>query len=96
LAGTVYPTAHEPIDCNGTSVSGATVVVTDAANRVITMNVNAVGNFYTQTQLALPFHAKVVYQGRERAMSAAQTSGDCNGCHTESGAMSAPGRIMLP
>jgi hypothetical protein len=29
-------------------------------------------------------------------MAAAQTSGDCNRCHTQNGAMSAPGRIVLP
>jgi hypothetical protein len=34
--------------------------------------------------------------GRERDMAAAQTSGDCNRCHTQNGAMSAPGRIVLP
>jgi hypothetical protein len=34
--------------------------------------------------------------GRERIMSAGQTNGDCNSCHTQNGAMSAPGRIMLP
>jgi len=30
------------------------------------------------------------------AMSALQTTGDCNGCHTEAGASGAPGRIQLP
>jgi hypothetical protein len=34
--------------------------------------------------------------GRERDMAATQTSGDCNVCHTQSGTMSAPGRIILP
>jgi hypothetical protein len=29
VSGTVYPTAHEPDDCNGTNVTGATVVITD-------------------------------------------------------------------
>ena len=32
----------------------------------------------------------------ERAMVAAQTSGDCNSCHTLAGTNGAPGRIMLP
>ena len=44
----------------------------------------------------MPFTAKVTYQGRERAMTAPQTSGDCNGCHTQAGANGAPGRITLP
>ena len=96
IAGTVYKTAHEPTNCNGVDVSGATVVVTDANNQTLTIAVNSAGNFYSSATVATPFHAKVVYGGAERAMSAAQTSGDCNSCHTESGANSAPGRIMLP
>ena len=35
--------------------------------------------------IALPFHAKVVVGTKERAMVAAQKSGDCNSCHTEKG-----------
>lgn len=96
IAGTVYKTAHEPDDCNGAGGSGATVVVTDANNNTLTIPVNGAGNFYSSQAVAKPFHAKVVYAGRERAMSAAQTSGDCNSCHTVNGTMSAPGRIMLP
>jgi len=96
IAGTVYPTAHEPTMCDGVNVAGATVVVTDANNNTLTLPVNSVGNFYTTAAVATPFHAKVVYNGKERAMSAGQTSGDCNACHTEMGANGAPGRIMLP
>jgi hypothetical protein len=96
IGGTVYPTAHEPTNCNGVSVAGASVVITDANNNVLTLTVNSAGNFYTTAQVALPFHAKVVHNGAERAMIAAQSSGDCNSCHTESGANGAPGRIMLP
>ena len=44
----------------------------------------------------MPFTAKVTHQGRERAMTTTQTSGDCNGCHTQAGANGAPGRITLP
>jgi hypothetical protein len=29
-------------------------------------------------------------------MSTLQSSGDCNGCHTEQGKNGAPGRIFLP
>jgi hypothetical protein len=96
IGGTVYKSAHEPINCNGVDVSGATVVITDANGHTLTLSVNSAGNFYTTAAVATPFHAKVVYGGAERAMSAAQTSGDCNSCHTESGTNSAPGRIMLP
>ncbi len=94
LAGTAYPTAHEPDDCNG--VSAMQIVIVDANNRSITLTSNTAGNFDYSGSVALPYHAKIVANGRERAMSAAQTNGDCNSCHTETGASSAPGRIMAP
>ena len=37
-----------------------------------------------------------LYMGRERLMIAAQTSGDCNSCHTQAGASAAPGRLLTP
>lgn len=94
IAGTVYPTAHEPLDCNGSS--GATVVIVDATGKTLTLTTNAAGNFYSSAAITTPYHAKIVSNGKERAMVAAQTSGDCNACHTESGTNSAPGRLMLP
>jgi hypothetical protein len=100
VAGTVYPTAREPDDCNGIngSTSGTTVVIVDANNRSTMLQVNAVGNFDLQatTAVALPFHAKVVRAGVERVMLAPQMSGDCNSCHTQDGANGAPGRIVAP
>jgi hypothetical protein len=96
IAGTVFPTAHEPTDCNGVNGTGMTVVITGADGKVTNVPVNSVGNFYSIATIAKPFHAKVVANGKERAMSAAQTSGDCNSCHTEQGANDAPGRIMAP
>jgi hypothetical protein len=95
IAGTVYPTAHEPDRCNGFSGS-AQIVIVGADGRTTTLTPNTAGNFYSTATIAKPFQAKVVYQGRERVMVAAQTSGDCNSCHTQPGAMSAPGRILLP
>jgi hypothetical protein len=97
IAGTVFPTAHEPDDCNGSNATaGAQIVITDANGKVSKIAVNSVGNFYLQTAIALPFHAKVVVGTKERAMVAAQKDGDCNSCHTEKGANAAPGRIVLP
>ena len=97
IAGTVFPSAHEPDDCNGKS--SAQVVITDANNQVITLNTNSAGNFMAYTgdyNIALPYHAKVVTSAGTRSMFASQTSGDCNTCHTEAGAHLAPGRIMAP
>jgi cytochrome c553 len=95
IAGTVYPTAHEPDLCNG--ATGITVVVEDASHKqAFTMTTNTAGNFYANTQPPAGFHVKVTANGMERAMSATPATGDCNTCHTETGTNSAPGRIMAP
>jgi hypothetical protein len=98
IAGTLYPTAHEPNQCNGANgnTTGAKVVITDANQNVVTLTPNSVGNFYYTGTIATPFHAKVTDMNGERDMLAGQTSGDCNACHTQNGTMSAPGRIILP
>ncbi len=95
VAGTVYPTGHEPDLCDGVA-GDATVVITDANAVVYNLTVNSAGNFYSRSTMAFPIHAKVVVGGQERVMASAQTSGDCNGCHTQDGASSAPGRIVTP
>lgn len=102
-AGTVYPTAHEPDDCNGTS-KAVQVVITDAAGKKYTTTVNSVGNFFfpSTVSIKMPYKAKVVSGSKTRSMSTAQTDGDCNKCHTENGTKSttqkekAPGRVMAP
>jgi len=97
IAGTLYPTGHEPKLCNGVNgTTGARVVIVDAANRTVTLTPNAAGNFTYTGAISTPYTAKVTYQGRERIMPVAQTSGDCNSCHTQTGANGAPGRITLP
>ena len=98
LAGTVYPTPHEPNDCNGVAAgTGATIVITDADGVEHPLTPNAAGNFYMERPtIPLPYTAKVAYDGRERIMVEAQDDGDCNGCHTEAGASRATGRIFLP
>lgn len=111
LGGTVYPSAHEPDDCIGAGSPGAAVVeITDANGSVFQLAPNASGNFllerasgpsdkydapFTPT-FAYPYRARVLFEGRERVMGTAQTTGDCNSCHTVDGANGAPGRILLP
>jgi hypothetical protein len=96
-AGTVYPTAHEVIDCNGVNGStGVTVVITDNKGTSFTLTPNSVGNFTYNGALALPYRAKVVMGGKTRSMMTPQVDGNCNVCHTQSGANCAPGRILLP
>jgi cytochrome c553 len=97
VAGTVYPTAHEPDDCNGIAgATAVTVVIVDATGASTTLQVNAVGNFYAQVSLTKPFRAKVTSAAGERVMTTPQMIGDCNSCHTQDGANGAPGRIMAP
>jgi hypothetical protein len=97
VAGTLFPTAHEPDLCNGgTVVTSARVVITGSNGQSQTLTPNSAGNFNFEGTIAKPYTAKVTYMGRERAMVESQTSGDCNDCHTQNGAMRAPGRIMLP
>jgi hypothetical protein len=95
VAGTVYPSAHEPNDCNG--VNGVvTVVVTDKNGVVTNIPVNNVGNFNSRANIAAPFHVKVTNGAKERVMAGALTAGDCNSCHTLAGVNGAPGRVMAP
>jgi hypothetical protein len=97
IAGTVYQTAHEPDLCDGADgANGVRVVITGADGQTTTLTPVPSGNFHLRTPVMMPFTAKVTFMGRERAMTAAQMSGDCNGCHTQSGANDAPGRILLP
>jgi len=101
IAGTVFALGHVPDGCvpstaQMTDLTSAKVVITDANGVVHTLSVNSVGNFHAGTNVAFPYSAKVTFNNKTRAMSAKQTSGDCNSCHTEAGANDAPGRIALP
>lgn len=96
-AGTVFPSAHEPDDCRASSAEGAVVELTGADGTVLTASVNDWGNFLLERgELRMPYRARVLFQGRARAMVSRQTDGDCNRCHTQSGAEGAPGRVLLP
>jgi hypothetical protein len=94
ISGTVYPTGHEPTDCNGTSA--VTVEVTDATGATLMLTPNAAGNFYYVGSVAFPIHARLVAGGKVRAMTDMQNSGDCNFCHQQTGVNKAPGRITEP
>jgi mono/diheme cytochrome c family protein len=97
IAGTIYPTLHEPNDCNGKDGAGAlTVTLTDVNGGVITLPVNSVGNFYSQEELFPPLQVGLTDGMSYRAMGAVLTAGDCNACHTEKGVNGAPGRIRAP
>jgi hypothetical protein len=94
-AGTVYPTTHEPNNCDG-QVSGWTLVITDAAGNRISLTPNLAGNFDTKTPIVFPYTVQLSANGQTREMLTPQSTGDCNSCHTQDGANGAPGRIVAP
>lgn len=98
IAGTIYPTLHEPDDCNGIDGTkrAVQIVVTDNNGKVITLAPNVAGNFYSMAAIALPFRVRIVSGNKTNVMASAQSSGDCDSCHTEKGAAGAPGRIIAP
>jgi hypothetical protein len=98
IAGTVYPTAHEPMNCNGVNGStGVRVVITGANGTTVTLTPSAAGNFYSNAAVTAPYTAKITNTaGGARAMVMMQSTGDCNSCHSQNGANGAPGRIMAP
>lgn len=104
LAGTIYPTGHEPNDCVGVTDGSVVVVVTDGTGKEtrIPVSTRENGNFVSQSSFTKPVHVRVESADgtKKRAMSTeldlAGGDGDCNGCHTEGGANKAPGRIAAP
>lgn len=97
IAGTVFPTLHEPNDCDGKGPPPVlTVVITDRNGKVTNLTPNAAGNYFTTAKILAPYTAKVTDGTKTRAMKGSVTAGDCNSCHTEAGANGAPGRVMAP
>ena len=93
--GTVFPSLHEPNDCEGSN--GVIVELTGANGQVVTGTTNRAGNFlFNATSLTKPWSVKVKANGLERAMGGTITTGDCNSCHTQVGSSGAPGRIASP
>jgi hypothetical protein len=102
IAGTVFPTLHEPDDCIGAQPP-ITVTVTDSRNRVFTMAVNASGNFIQRSAGGIfgqnprpPLRVQLSANGKTKTMTRSVTTGDCNSCHTVEGKNGAPGRISVP
>lgn len=102
IAGTVYATGHEPDDCYGESASSLRVVVRSMASGAeVELTPGASGNFLLHRASApagldAPFSVKLVDGDRERAMVMPAPDGRCNACHTQDGAMNAPGRVVAP
>lgn len=93
--GTVYDALDEKNDCFG--VADVQVELTGADGAVVRMTTNDAGTFVLgRGKVTTPYTAKLIYEGRERPMAAAQTNLDCASCHTATGANNAPGRILAP
>lgn len=94
-AGTVFEALDEPDDCSG--AAGVTVEIEDADGMVATTTSNAAGNFYfTDETFVLPVIARVIRGGAVRTMPRFVHGTDCNGCHTQTGSLGAPGRVLAP
>lgn len=105
LAGTIYPTGHEPNDCVGVTDGSVVVVVTDGTGKEtkIPASPRNNGNFVLErATFTKPVHVRVESaDGSKKRIMAAELNlaggdGDCNTCHTEAGANKAPGRIAAP
>jgi cytochrome c551/c552 len=100
LAGTVYPTAHEPDNCYGSvgPLDGAFVEVVDANAETTQVSIRDGGNFYTDAPLQFPVQVAVVTANGVNPMAGPveAADGDCNTCHTQDGIDGAPGRVVLP
>ncbi len=98
--GTVFPSFHEEDDCAAPPPEDGVIEILDASGAVkLVISPNAVGNFISTSVAApfpVPYTARVRANGRVRAMTTPQRSGDCNACHTEQGSSNAPGRIVWP
>lgn len=102
VAGTIYPTGHEPDACNGLEAPDLRVIVRSMdSGAEVSLALAGAGNFGLRRSQApagftAPFSVSVQWQGRERLMSGAAPSGACNACHTQGGTNQAPGRVVAP
>jgi hypothetical protein len=104
LAGTVYPTAHEPNNCvgvNGSATTAQIFIIGADSKSYGPFGLSATGNFKVDKgTIPMPYTAKIVSgtgaTAKERVMVTKTSNGDCNLCHTLRGSQGAPGRIMLP
>lgn len=106
IAGTIFPSGHEPDYCaglDGTSVTDVVVEIEDAAGNTWELHPNEAGNFIIENGVTPPYSARVVSADGVRAMNYKPMNGDCNLCHTQEGSNggdpnsdAAPGRIVVP
>jgi hypothetical protein len=98
VAGTIYGNLHDPDDCNGIDGHGVAVAFLNDSGMEIgnRVQVNRVGNFVYSRPMPPAYRIKIIAGGIERLKQTPVTNGDCNLCHTASGAQGARGRIVKP
>ncbi len=98
--GTVFAAPHEKDLCAPALPVTGKVQILDAVSDTVLlqMNFGTGGNFYGNlNSRPATWRARVITStGKTRTMQGPQSNGDCNTCHTVSGAEDAPGRIYLP
>ena len=97
VAGTVYSDGADADTCDGVGSVSVELKSVDTGETV-TATSNSAGNFYLNTNqmFAGKYTARVIANGKVRAMNTPQASGACNSCHTATGSGGAPGRVIMP
>jgi hypothetical protein len=102
FGGTIYSIKglHDENECDGVDGVGGAVAVTDDMGNENTafgrIQINSVGNFYTNKPLPPTFKVKFFYMGATASPAVTLTDGNCNYCHTQAGFKDAKGRIIPP
>jgi hypothetical protein len=76
--------------------AGVVVRVLGADGEVTELTTNAVGNFYTPKEIAVPYRVEVERDGRVAAMPMSPPAGGCNACHGSEPIGGAPGALWVP
>jgi hypothetical protein len=92
VAGTVFPVATS---ATNQGLSGASILITDANNKSLTLTSNSAGNFHTSSAFTFPVSVAITHAGNTVTMGSAP-NGACNSCHTNPPQGSAPGRVSVP
>ncbi len=82
VAGTVFSGPHVSAS---EGLQGATVAVTDANGRTVSLKTNQAGNFYLADAVAFPLSVSVSYQDAIQTMGVQVQYGGCNSCHQTPG-----------
>ena len=100
MAGTAYPVngQRDVNDCNGIDGTGVAFALFDdnGVEFIPRIQVDSVGNFFTNRALPPSYRVKIITRGQEAVMNTPVTNGDCNYCHAANDFMGAKGRVIPP